>query len=137
WNLTALLSARQRKLIAESRLRQAELNYEDLRGKLAAGVQEAKDDIQAAREQIGRSTQELRHASASYRESERLLKERPGTTIGSVLQAIQGLQAAHSGYLGAVTTHNKAQVRLLLLLGPGPDHHDHDHPGACVPHQLP
>jgi hypothetical protein len=120
WNLTELLGARQQQDLAHSRLTQVELSYQDLQGKLTAGVQEARAAILAGRPQMGLGAQQIQHASETYRLSELRVKENaPGGTVNEVMSAIRALEGAHHSYLAAVSAHNKAQVRLLLLLGPG------------------
>ena len=46
------------------------------------------------------------------------------------LLSVRGLEQAHYNYLKSVSDHNKAQVRLLLLLGGGPKEGP---PGAACP----
>jgi outer membrane protein TolC len=131
WNLTQLATARQQRRIAESKLHQVQLSYLDLRGKLTAGVEEARDAILNNREQIGLAAGQIRHASEGYRLSDRRLREGvPGGSISEVLQTIGTLGGAHSNYIRAIADYNKAQVRLLLLLGPTPAPHGHPTPGA-------
>ncbi len=52
WNLTELFKAKDEKRLAESKRRQVELSYDDLRGKLTLGVREAREAILSGREQI-------------------------------------------------------------------------------------
>jgi outer membrane protein TolC len=119
-NLTEFVTARERRQVAESRLRQVQLSYDDLRGKVTAGVREAREAIHSGREQIKLGAEHIRHASEGYRLTDLRLKESaPGGSVTDVLQSIGGLERAHYGYLQAVSAYNKAQVRLLLLLGPG------------------
>ncbi len=118
WDLTQLVTARTRKRLAESKLQQAHLNYDDLRGKLTAGVQESRDAILKTREQINHAAEQVRAASENYRLSDlRLAKGAMGANTSEVLAAIRGLEQAHFNYVQSINTHNKAQVRLLLLLG--------------------
>ena len=120
WNLTALATARERQKIAQSKLQQVRLTYQDLRGRLALGVQEARSAIVTGREQMARGTEQIRNASETYRLSNlRLEQNAPGATTAEVQQSIRGLEAAHTGYIQAISAYNKAQIRLLLLLGPG------------------
>jgi hypothetical protein len=124
WNLTEALTSCERKKIAESKLRQVQLTYDDLRGKLTAGVEQARDAILGGREQVTQGSEQIRHASESYRLNNLRLQERvPGVTSTDVLQSIRGLEAAHFNYLAALNAYNKAQINLLLLLGPSSDCH--------------
>jgi outer membrane protein TolC len=122
WDLTQLLTGRAQRRAAESKLTQARLSYDDLRGKLAAGVKESRDAILSGREQVGAATQQLDQASKGYRLSDlRLEKSAPGSSVAEVMRSLRGVDQAHLNYLTSVSSHNKAQVRLLLLLGrPGP-----------------
>lgn len=119
WNLTELFKAKDEKRLAESRRRQVELTYDDLRGKLTLGVREAREAILSGREQIGKASEQIRRASESYRLSDLRLKQNaPGNSLSEVLQSLRGLEQAHFNYITSVTAYNKAQIRLLLLLGP-------------------
>jgi outer membrane protein TolC len=119
WNLTEFATAKEKRHVAESRIEQARLIYEDLRGKLTSGVQEARDASLSGREQIGHSTEQIKFAGKSYELSDYLLKMKaPNASVSDTLQAIRGLEAAHFNYVNAVNAYNKAQVRLLVLLGP-------------------
>ncbi len=94
------------------------LTYEDVRGKLAAGVQEAHGSIITGREQIGLSKGEIQSASNSYRASSKRLNDGlPGGSVGETLLAIRSLEQAHFNLLVGISDHNKAQIRLLLLMG--------------------
>jgi outer membrane protein TolC len=130
WDLTALASGERQRRLAQSKLHQAHLRLEDLRGKLVAGVREAHSAIVSGRKQITWGSEQIRHAAEAYRISNLRLQEfARGSSMLEVQQTIRALDLAHFGYLQAVSEHNKAQVRLLLLLGPGP-HHPHVSPPA-------
>jgi outer membrane protein TolC len=126
WNLSDLWTAKPRQRQAQSRLSQARLSYEDLRGRLAMGVQEAQQTIQSTQAQIRISGEQISHACRSYRLHNLRLIERAGGTTGEVMSAIQLLEMAHLNSLNAIRSHNKAQVRLMVLLGAagGGDAHD-------------
>jgi outer membrane protein TolC len=119
WNLTQLFTAREQLRLARSGLAQAQLSYADLRGKLALGVEDARESILSGRERIGLATTEIQHASETYKRTTRRLEESaPGASIREVLLSISALEQAHYDYITSITTHNKGQVRLMLLLGP-------------------
>jgi outer membrane protein TolC len=107
---------------AESKLKQVQLSLVDLRGKLTAGVLEAREAIGSGCEQIRHGSEEIGHARETYRLSN--LRFQPGSITGAttneIMQSIRGLGQAHLGYMNAVSAYDKAQVRLLLLLGHGP-----------------
>lgn len=119
WNLTEFITARQKQQLAHSKLAQAHLSYEDLQAKLSLGVQEARDAILSGQQQIVASGDMVKHASETYRLSnERLDAGAPGNSIAEVVQTLRGLELAHSNYLQSIRDYDKAQIRLMLLLGP-------------------
>lgn len=119
WNLTEFLTARRKRQQAQSRLAQVHLSFEDLQAKLTLGVQEAREEILSGKQQIDAGAEMVRHAGENYRLSRlRLLSEAPGSNMGEVVQAIRALEMAHFNYIQAIRDYNKAQIRLLLLLGP-------------------
>ncbi len=118
WNLTDLFKAGDVKRIAASKRRQVELSYEDLCGKLTMGVRESRDEILSGREQIEQASEQIRRASEAYRLSKLRVEDNvPGSSPAEVSLALRGLALAHGSYISAVNAYNKAQIRLLLLLG--------------------
>lgn len=104
--------------LADNRELQIHLTLQELAGKLTAGVLEARDAILLGREQQTLGQQQIQHTEESYRLSELRVRENaPNARINDVLQAIRALEQAHHENLTALSAHNKAQVRLLLLLG--------------------
>ncbi len=123
WNLTDLFKVGDAKRIAESQRRQVEYTYEDVRGKLTLGVRESRDEILSGREQITQASEQIRRASEAYRLSKgRVEQNVPGSSPAEVSLALRGLAQAHGNYISTVNAYNKAQIRLLLLLGT---------PGTC------
>jgi outer membrane protein TolC len=113
----ALICARLHE--AESKLQQVNLTLDDTRGRLTLGVREAYDAILSGREQVGYLTQEVRHARETYRLANlRLTQGVMGSSQGEVAQAVRGVEAAEFSRLSALSALDKAQVRLLLLVGP-------------------
>jgi outer membrane protein TolC len=118
WNLTDLLTAGPRTDAARSRIQQAQLTYDDLRARLTTGVREAKLAVNAGKEQVPVTWQQLRHAQKTYELSNRRLLDRiEGATTAEVLAAIRALELAHLNSLNVIRSYNKAQVRLLVLTG--------------------
>jgi outer membrane protein TolC len=109
--------------MAHSEWQQAQLALVDLHGKLRAGVEEAVSTILSGRDQITQASAAIQHAAETYRlMNERLRKQgeeanQRNRTYNAVLLSIQQLSQAHANYLTAVSAYNKAQVRLLLLIG--------------------
>ena len=61
----------------------------------------------------------VKHASETYRLTNlRLEGGAPGNSITEVVQSIRGLELAHVNYLQSIRDYDKAQIRLMLLLGP-------------------
>lgn len=119
WNLTEFITARQKKQLAQSKLAQAQLSMDDLQAKLALGVEEARSAILSGQEQVVASGDMVKHASETYRLTNlRLTGNAPGSSISEVEQAIHGLELAHVNYLQSIRDYDKAQIRLMLLLGP-------------------
>jgi outer membrane protein TolC len=119
WNLTALCQAEEQRRLAKSRRDQAQWTLAEARGKLAAGVQEARSSILAGRERVGLAVDQVRHASDSYRLSNRRLEEGLGS-ISDVLLSIRTLDQSHFNHLQAIRDHNRAQVQLMMYTGGGP-----------------
>jgi outer membrane protein TolC len=118
WNVTNLLTARDRQRVASAKIQQAHLSYNDLRAKLTLGVQEAYEAINSNREQMDLGERQVREATAAYDKSKlRLEKKIKGYSPSEVLLAIRSLAGAQLGYLSAIREHDKAQLRLLVLTG--------------------
>jgi hypothetical protein len=105
--------------VAHQKLEQVRLARLDQAGKLEAAVREAHASIHSGRDEIATAIEQVRHA----RESNRLGNLRmddmfSATTLGDVLQSIHAEESAYFGHLQAVNSHNKAQVRLYVLLTP-------------------
>jgi outer membrane protein TolC len=119
WDLLSWVTARERRRVAESKLAQAELTYQDLQGKLTAGVQESREGILSGRSQIRWSAEQIRYAAETYRLNEsRIQGGVKEVSIRDVMDSIRSLELAHFNYLTSIQAHNKAQVQLLVLMGP-------------------
>jgi outer membrane protein TolC len=124
WNLTDLLNGRQRKRLADTRMQQAYLGYEDLRGKLTLGVKEAHEAARSNADQIGLAAAQIKHAEESYNLSDLRLRENiKGRSPSEVLLAVRALMGARLTYLHAVRDYDKAQLRLFVLTGAGASIH--------------
>jgi outer membrane protein TolC len=118
WSLTDLFTARDQQRVADSRIQQAHLTYQDVRAKLTAGVQEAREASLSGRDEIRMASQAVRHAQQGYHLSNKRLKDNvPGSTTAEVAAYIRGLQTAYLNYVGLVSEYDKAQLRLLVLTG--------------------
>lgn len=114
--------------MAQSQLQQAHLSLLDMQLKLRAGVEDAFTAILSGREQIELASKAIDHAKETYRSMEKRLPPEVNPEVAirnkvfdGVLNSIRQLSEAHSIYLKAVSNYNKAQIRLLLLLGAYPN----------------
>jgi outer membrane protein TolC len=120
WNLTPFITRSDRLKAAQAKANQAHVAYQDLRGKLTAGVQEAQITSRSTQEQIAYGAKQIEKAKESYTQSNTRRAERPTRyPFTDVFLSISSLTRARLGYVSAVSDHNKAQVRLMVLLGPG------------------
>jgi outer membrane protein TolC len=122
WNLTPFLTARDRKRVAQARMEQAHLSYQDLRAKLTMGVQESYESIHSGHEQVNMAERQIAEAREAYKLSQnRLQQSIKGSSPSEVLGAIRALGQAQFMYLQVVRDLDKAQLRLLVILGLGAD----------------
>jgi outer membrane protein TolC len=127
WNLADLFTARDRERIAQSKLQQVHLSYQDLRGKLAAGVEASREATLSGDQEIRQDDEQIRQAQETYNISHtRLVNRIQGYSYSEVLLSLQSRGVAELNKLQDVRAYDKAQLRLLLLLGSGP-HHDPNH----------
>ena len=118
WNVTELLTGRQRKRLADIKIQQAHLSYQDLRGKLVLGVQEAREAARSNHDQIRLAAVQIQHSEESYNLSDLRLRENiKGRSPSEVLLAIRSLLGARLSYLNAIRDYDKAQIRLFVLTG--------------------
>jgi outer membrane protein TolC len=135
WNLTDCCLASKRLQVAQSGLTQAHLAYDDLRGKLTFGVQEARDAVNVGQEEIRLAEKMLKHASEAYRLSKQRLDNNVlGSSTAEVMIAIRGMEAAHLLYIRSISAYDKAQLRLMTLLGPSSARPD---PAGPAPTEMP
>lgn len=117
----ALICARLQ--MGQSEIRQAQFALESIQLKLRAGVEDAYTAILGGREQINKAVKTIDHAKETYRIMElRLTEEGPeanmrNRTYEGVLNSIRQLSQAYSNYLTALSAYNKAQARLLIMVG--------------------
>jgi outer membrane protein TolC len=118
WNLSGLVGMNERRKVTQHQVQQVHLSYEDLRRRLAVGVQEAHgsacsglDQMQNAETQIGFAAQ------GTDKAKERLKAQARGYSPAEVLLNLQGLASAKVNFVNAVRDFNKAQLRLLIYTG--------------------
>jgi outer membrane protein TolC len=118
WNLTEAWTARERQRQADHQAAQVHLSYQDLRGKLALGVAEAREAILSGQDQLRLAEDQFRHADDAYRLSASRLKEKiKGGSPSEVLLAIRSLGGARLQIIQTLRDLDKAQIRLFLLVG--------------------
>jgi outer membrane protein TolC len=120
WNLTPLVTAKDRQRAANAKMQQAHLAYQDLRGKLAAGVQEARETTLSGRHELEFVAGQIKNAEEAYTLSDQRLREAPagqGTSYSEVLLAVGSIARAKGNYLSVISSYDKAQLRLMVLLG--------------------
>jgi outer membrane protein TolC len=132
WNLTDLCTRCEKRRIADAQRQQAHLAYEDLKAKLAAGVQEARETILGGSEEIRRGIEQVRYAQDARKLSrERLDNNIQGASPSEVLLSLQSLGLAQINYVSAIRDYDKAQLRLLILTG-GAHAAPLPPPGVCL-----
>src|SRR5262249_51868558 len=120
WNLTDLVTARDRQRVAQSKIQQAHLAYQELRAKLTLGVREAHEAIQSGREQMDLGRQQIQTAINVYERSTiRFNQKIKGYSLSEVLLAIRAKAGSELTYINAIRDTKKAQLRMLILLGGG------------------
>jgi outer membrane protein TolC len=118
WNLTEALTARERRRQADLQAAQAHTSYHDLRGRLTLGVTEARGAILSGQDQVPLAQEQVRHAEKGYELSASRLKETiKGYSPSEVLMAIRTLDGARLQLIHTLRDLNKAEIRLLLLVG--------------------
>jgi hypothetical protein len=128
WNITDLFTARDRSRIAQSKEQQAQLSYQDLRAKLAMGVQESQKAVLFGGEQIRLGESQKEKALAAYKYGRGLFDNNPKqASVGNVLFAIKSQSAARFDWIRAVRNYDQAQLRLFILTGQVSGAHDGFH----------
>jgi outer membrane protein TolC len=118
WNLTNLLTRGERQRILQAKSAQAQLAYRDLREKLTASVQESREVILGEHEQIRLSREQIQEARKAFDLSwDRLQNAVGGSSASEVQLSLQSFAEAQVDYLQALRELDKAEVRLMILLG--------------------
>lgn len=124
WNLTEHFTRCDRERLIRAKTEQAHLAYQDLRAKLTAGVYEAREAILSGREQIRATQEQITQAKRAHKLSDDRLKNNvAGSSASEVLLSLQALSLAQASYVSVLRAYDKAQLRLVLLLGPSSESH--------------
>lgn len=116
WNLTQLFTKNEQMRIIQAKTEQAHLAYRDLQAKLTSGVYEARESILSGKQQIKVVEDYIKEARDAMQFSQRRLDENLGTH-SEMLLAINAVAVAQSTYVNVVRSYDKAQLRLMLLMG--------------------
>lgn len=132
WDIGGFITAKERQRVAESKLHQVYLSHQDLCAKLTAGVEEARDAILSNRELIARSQEQLQHVRKAYESVRDRIDRRPQEPgpYSDALNVLRLLREAEQNLLSSIVSYDKAQLRLIVLLGPTAAE---PVPGACCP----
>jgi len=133
WNITDAFSQERKKQVAFAQLNHVAWTYEDLRGKLTMGVADARATILYAGSQFQTAEQQITSAKEALKWSEKRL-ENIGATLATYTEAMNAQKAiasAQLNYIDLMREFDKAQLRLMLLLGPD------CRPAAAPPQTLP
>lgn len=131
WNLTSGLTSDAHRRMGYSKMHQANLGYQNLRSKLALGVQEAWESNTSNNDQLQIAQEEIKQSQETYKLSKYRWNQRlKGSSPSEVLLAIRTYSAAQLAYLNAVRGYDKAQIRLWVLTGMGTA-------ANCQPSHLP
>lgn len=120
WDLSALVTAKAWQRVAESKVQQASLSLQDLRGKLTAGVQAGREEVLGSRDELALARQRVERSAEAYRLHNDIRREPEDKKpiVRELIQNIRLLREAEHAYLDTLSAYDKAQVRLILLLGP-------------------
>jgi outer membrane protein TolC len=117
-SLAGMFHRADRKKITLAEQDQAHLALEDVRAKLAAGVQEAYETILGVSEQLQHGSERVKYAQESRKRSQDRLNDNvPGSSSAEVLISLQSLALAQLKYLSAIRDYDKAQLRLMIFTG--------------------
>ena len=121
WNITNVFSAEHKRQVACTQMSQAQWTYHELRQKLTLGVQEARNTIVASGGLFAKSEEQIREAKKVVALNEKRLefREKTGATYGDVMLSHKAVSMAQLGYIDLLREFDKAELRLMILLGPG------------------
>jgi outer membrane protein TolC len=120
WNVTELFTARDKERAALAKQAQAHFGYQDLRGRLTMGVEEARAVSQSSAAQLPLARQQIEFARAAHKASDyRLTNLIKGATPSEVRVSVAQMGGAQANYLRAMREMDKAQLRLMILTGAG------------------
>jgi outer membrane protein TolC len=120
WNLSNVFTAEHKRQVANSQVVQAQWTYQELRQKLTLGVQESRNTIVTSGGLFTRSEQQIQQAKKVVTLTQKRLDlMTEGATYSQVMRSHQAVAQAQLGYIELLREFDKAELRLLILLGPG------------------
>jgi hypothetical protein len=136
WNISDLLLAHKKRDVAMNQICQVNLTVQELRAKLTMGVHEAKSTIDAAESAFPTSEKLITEAKEIVKQVKLVLENPPPTKVGEaprvivtdyeVVAANRNVMERQLNYVDIMREYNKAQLRLMVLLGGGS-------PSSCEP----
>ncbi|HEV3203522.1 MAG TPA: TolC family protein, partial [Gemmataceae bacterium] len=118
WNLNHWLTQQEQQRATMAKVQQVHFAYQDLRGKLTAGVQEARETILTGKSQLDLCLTQIKNSDETYKLSFSRLENLPqSASYTETLLAVGSIGRAKANYLSVINSFDKAQLRLMVLLG--------------------
>jgi outer membrane protein TolC len=124
WNVSDLFLASRKKAVAFAQMNEAQWNYHELRSKLTLGVQDAQTTIQNTGTQFVVAEDQIRRAKEAAQLSRKLkdtdpMGEKLTISYADVTLTHKAVAMAQLNYIEILREFDKAQLRLMVLLGAG------------------
>ncbi|HEV3146933.1 MAG TPA: TolC family protein [Gemmataceae bacterium] len=120
WNLTELLQGERKRQVAMAQMNQVAWTAQELRARLTMGVQESRSTIITNEGLFTSAEDQIREAKKMLESVKELkMKATEGVTYTSVLNAHLNVAQVQLNYVELLRDFDKAELRLMILLGPG------------------
>ncbi|HLW67772.1 MAG TPA: TolC family protein [Gemmataceae bacterium] len=120
WNLTELLHGQRKRQVAMDQMNQVAWTQQELRARLTMGVQESRATILSSSSNFNLAEDQIRKAKEMLERVIKLHKITPlEVPYSQVLLAHQAVAKAQLNYVELLQDFDKAELRLMILLGPG------------------
>jgi outer membrane protein TolC len=122
WNVSDLLLADRKKAVAFAQMNEVQWSYQELRAKLTLGVQEARATIQNMGTQFTVAEGQIKRAKEAAqmaREIKDVDMMDSRLTFADVALSHKAVAMAQMNYVEILREFDKAQLRLMVLLGAG------------------
>lgn len=118
WNVSDLLLADRKKAVVFAQMNEVQWTYQELRSKLTLGVQEARSTIHHTGAQFTVAEDQIKRAQEAAKTFAVILKEEPmHLRYGEMMQFHKAVALAQLNYVEVLREFDKAQLRLMVLLG--------------------